>query len=112
MAGTGKLDGRMALITGGSRGIGAAIGRAFAAEGADVAFCHNDDDVGAAEVDLRARGRRAFSWRCDLNDMAAARRLFADAEAALGRIDILVNNAGVSRKRPLRPSRSTRLTGC
>jgi 3-oxoacyl-[acyl-carrier protein] reductase len=100
MAGTGKLDGHMALITGGSRGIGAAIGRAFAAEGADVAFCHNDDDVGAAEVeaDLRARGRRAFSWRCDLNDMAAARRLFADAEAALGRIDILVNNAGVSQE--------------
>ena len=45
---------------------------------------------------MRAQGRRAFSWRCDLNDMAAARRLFADAEAALGRIDILVNNAGVS----------------
>jgi 3-oxoacyl-[acyl-carrier protein] reductase len=100
MAGTGKLDGRMALVTGGSRGIGAAIGRAFAAEGADVAFCHNDDDAGAAEVeaDLRAYGRRAFSWRCDLNDMAAARRLFADAEAALGRIDILVNNAGVSQE--------------
>jgi NAD(P)-dependent dehydrogenase (short-subunit alcohol dehydrogenase family) len=51
MAGTGKLDGRMALITGGSRGIGAAIGRALAAEGADVAFCHNDDDVGVAEVE-------------------------------------------------------------
>ncbi len=100
MAVTGKLDGRMALVTGGSRGIGAAIGRAFAAEGADVAFCHNDDDVGAAEVEagLRARGRRAFSWRCDLNDMAAARTLFADAEAALGRIDILVNNAGVSQE--------------
>jgi 3-oxoacyl-[acyl-carrier protein] reductase len=100
MAGTGKLDGRMALVTGGSRGIGAAIVRAFAAEGADVAFCHNDDDAGAAEVegDLRARGRRAFFWRCDLNDMATARRLFADAEAALGRIDILVNNAGVSQE--------------
>jgi 3-oxoacyl-[acyl-carrier protein] reductase len=88
----------MALITGGSRGIGAAIARAFAAEGADIAFCHNDDNAGAAEVeaDVRAQGRRAFSWRCDLNDMGVARQLFIDAEAALGRIDILVNNAGVS----------------
>src|SRR5271163_3482037 len=98
MAGKGKLDGRMALVTGGSRGIGAAIVRAFAADGADVAFCHNDDDDGASEVEaaVRARGRRSFSWRCDIGDMAAARRLFADAEGTLGRIDILVNNAGVS----------------
>jgi 3-oxoacyl-[acyl-carrier protein] reductase len=98
MAGTSKLEGRMALITGGSRGIGGAIARAFAAEGADVAFCHNDDDDGASDVEaaVRAHDRRAFSWRCDLSDMAAARRLFADAESALGRIDILVNNAGVS----------------
>jgi hypothetical protein len=98
MAGTGKLDNRTALVTGGSRGIGAAIARAFAAEGADVAFCHNDDDDGAPEVEaaVRARGRRSFSWRCDLSEMAAARRLYTDAERALGRIDILVNNAGVS----------------
>jgi 3-oxoacyl-[acyl-carrier protein] reductase len=99
----GKLENRTALVTGGSRGIGAAIARAFAAEGADVAFCHNDDDVGASEVEtaVRARGRRSFSWRCDFSDMAAAGRLFADAERALGTIDILVNNAptprGVSR---------------
>jgi 3-oxoacyl-[acyl-carrier protein] reductase len=88
----------MALITGASRGIGAAIARSFAAEGVDIAFCHNDDNAGAAEVeaDVRAQGRRAFSWRCDLNDMTVARQLFIDAEAALGRIDILVNNAGVS----------------
>jgi 3-oxoacyl-[acyl-carrier protein] reductase len=98
MALTGKLENRTALVTGGSRGIGAAIARAFAAEGADVAFCHNDDDDGALEVEaaVRAHGRRAFSWRCDVGDMAATRRLFLNAESALGPIDILVNNAGVS----------------
>lgn len=103
MAGTGKLDNRTALVTGGSRGIGAAIARAFAAEGADVAFCHNDDDDGASEVEaaVRARGRRSFSWRCDLSEIAAARRLYTDAERALGRIDILVNNAGVSEEAPV-----------
>ena len=101
MAESSKLEGRMALITGGSRGIGAAIALAFAAEGADVAFCHNDDDEGAVRVEaaVRAQGRRAFSWRCDLSDMEAARRLFADAETALGRVDILVNNAGVSEEK-------------
>jgi 3-oxoacyl-[acyl-carrier protein] reductase len=80
MAGTGKLENCTALVTGGSRGIGAAIARAFAAERADVAFCHDDDDDGVSEVDaaLRARGRRSFSWRCDIGDMAAARRLFTD----------------------------------
>jgi 3-oxoacyl-[acyl-carrier protein] reductase len=101
MAGSSKLEGRMALITGGSRGIGAAIALAFAAEGADVAFCHNDDDEEAVGVEaaVRAQGRRAFSWRCDLSDMEAARRLFADVETALGRVDILVNNAGVSEEK-------------
>ena len=101
MAGEGKLAGRMALITGGSRGIGAAIARAFAGEGADVGFCHNDDDDGASEIEaaIRAEGRRAFSWRCDLSEVPAARGLFADAETALGRVDVLVNNAGVSEEK-------------
>ncbi len=93
-----KLDGRSALITGGSRGIGAAIARAFAEEGADVAFCHVDDEPGAANViaDVHRFGQQAFAWQCDIGDMEAARKLYADAEAALGQIDILVNNAGVS----------------
>jgi 3-oxoacyl-[acyl-carrier protein] reductase len=103
MATTGKLENRTALVTGGSRGIGVAIVRAFAAEGADVAFCHNDDDAGASEVEaaVQAQGRRVFSWRCDIGDMAAARRLFLDAESALGPIDILLNNAGVSEEAPV-----------
>jgi 3-oxoacyl-[acyl-carrier protein] reductase len=93
-----KLKGRKALITGASRGIGAAIARAFAAEGADIAFCHVDDEAGAASVsaDVQRLGRRVFAWQCDIGDMAAARSLFGDAETALGQIDILVNNAGVS----------------
>lgn len=98
MSGSPKLEGRKAVITGASRGIGAAIARAFAAEGADIAFCHVDDEAGAEAViaDIQALGRRGFAWRCDIGDMGAAADFFARAEAALGQIDILVNNAGVS----------------
>ncbi|KPL51250.1 hypothetical protein ABB55_02625 [Prosthecomicrobium hirschii] len=95
---SGRLAGRMALITGASRGIGAATARAFAAEGADVAFCHDDDDEGAEAVlaAIAAAGRRGFAWRIDIGSEDACRDLFAKAEAALGRVDILMNNAGVS----------------
>jgi 3-oxoacyl-[acyl-carrier protein] reductase len=93
----GRLESRTALITGGSRGIGAAIAKAFAAEGCDIAFCHVDDDAGSAGVlrEIAAAGRRGFAWRCDIGDVSAVHALFIAAERALGRVDIVVNNAGI-----------------
>jgi 3-oxoacyl-[acyl-carrier protein] reductase len=98
----GRLENRKALVTGGSRGIGAAIATAFAAEGADVAVCHDDDPEGAAAVAaaIQGYGRRALAVQCDVADDAAVERFWAEAERALGPIEILVNNAGIGGERP------------
>ena len=95
---TGQLAGQVAIITGGSRGIGRAIATLFAREGADIAFCHLDDEAGAVEVShgVEAAGRRAFHRALDVADAAALRRFVAEAEAALGPPDVLVNNAGMN----------------
>lgn len=92
------LHGQVAFITGGSRGIGGAIARAFARAGADVGFCHLDDAEGAAETAraIAAAGRRSFARACDVADAAALRATIAAAEAALGPTDILVCNAGIN----------------
>jgi 3-oxoacyl-[acyl-carrier protein] reductase len=93
----GRLENRKALVTGGSRGIGAAIAMAFAAEGADVAFCHDDDPEGAEAVAARVRdhGRQVLAVQCDVADDAAVRHFWALTEGGFGQIDILVNNAGI-----------------
>jgi 3-oxoacyl-[acyl-carrier protein] reductase len=102
MTAAGRLGGRRALITGGSRGIGAAIVRAFAAEGCDVAFCYVSDVSRARAVvaDVTDRGRVAYAIQCDLADPGAVKTFVGEAAEALGQIDIVVNNAGISGETP------------
>ena len=99
-----KLQDQMALVTGGSRGIGRATALAFAAEGADIAFCHLDDDAKAEETaaEIRALGRRALHRSVDVVDIAAGRAFAQEAADALGPIDILFNNAGMNIRKTVR----------
>jgi 3-oxoacyl-[acyl-carrier protein] reductase len=91
------LRGRRAVVTGGSRGIGAATARLLAAAGADVGIGYRSrrTDADAVVDELRARGVRAFAEAADLADPAGARALFERAERELGGLDIFVGNAGV-----------------
>ncbi|HLT92672.1 MAG TPA: 3-oxoacyl-ACP reductase family protein [Woeseiaceae bacterium] len=90
------LTGRVALVTGASQGIGAAIARRFAEAGAGVALHYRDREDAAHEVvrDIEARGATASAFRAELADGDAAARLTAEVVARFGRLDILVNNAG------------------
>ncbi len=97
-----RLDGKAALITGGSEGLGKAMAMTFADAGADVAILARRADVLEAardEIDAAGSGK-ALSYRCDLLDAAATAEAFAAAERDLDGIDILVNNAGTSRAGP------------
>ena len=95
------LGGRVALVTGASRGIGRAIALALAAAGADVIVnYHREAAAAEAAADaVRGLGRRALALGADVADAAAVTAMAAQAEAALGAIDILVNNAGIALRR-------------
>ena len=97
------IAGRVALVTGGSRGLGAAICRALAAAGADVAVNYRSYASGAEAVcrDVEAAGRRGMVIQADVSDSGEVARMAAEIEAALGGVDILVNNAGVLRAQPI-----------
>jgi 3-oxoacyl-[acyl-carrier protein] reductase len=98
----GALQGKIAYVTGGSRGIGRATALCFAEAGADVAICHlGDADQATTLVQaIAARGRRAFAAEADVASPAATRAFAAAAEEALGPCDILVNNAGINLRGP------------
>ena len=94
-AGSGKLEGMAAIVTGGDSGIGRAVAVLFAREGADVAVLHLAEDVDARETvaAVEKEGRRAIAIAGDVKDPAFCERAVAKTVAAFGRLDILVNNA-------------------
>ncbi|MGO4404067.1 3-oxoacyl-ACP reductase family protein [Bosea sp. RAF48] len=98
-----RLAGKRALVTGGSRGIGAAIAKRLAAEGADVALTYERSADKAAEVvnAIEALGRKGVAIAADSADAEAVKRSVNEATKALGGLDILVNNAGIYRGGPV-----------
>jgi 3-oxoacyl-[acyl-carrier protein] reductase len=101
-----KLEGKTALVTGGSRGIGAAIAEAFAANGADVAITYFNSPGEAERVlaAITAQGAKGEAIRADAGDGEAVRTAVASAHERLGHLDILVNNAGMFERVPLQDS--------
>jgi NAD(P)-dependent dehydrogenase (short-subunit alcohol dehydrogenase family) len=91
-----KLEGKVALVTGGGRGIGAAVARAYATEGASVAICsRTENELNETANTIRELGAVCFASTCDLSDEASVTQFVSAVQSEFGRIDVLVNNAGV-----------------
>src|SRR5882724_8372599 len=93
-----KLEGKIALITGGSRGIGAAIAKRLAADGANVAITYTKGADAAASIvkEIEHTGRKAIAIRADAADAEAVKAAIEKAVATFGRLDVLVNTAGTA----------------
>ncbi len=92
-----ELTDKVVLITGGAKGIGAAITRAFADEGAIACILgRNPDEADALVAELAAKGRKAAAFSCELTSEAAVRSAVAAVQQRFGRIDCVVNNAGAN----------------
>ena len=95
----GLLTGKVALITGGSRGIGEALVKAMAAEGADIAFTYRSSEESANRIEIEASrsGPKVIAYKSDAADYAQAEELVKTVLGEFGRIDILINNAGITK---------------
>ena len=93
------LNGKTALVTGGSRGIGRAIALKLASQGADIAVIYAAGAEKAQQVcdEITAMGRHAAAFQCDVADFAQVKQTVAAVKAEFGGVDILVNNAGITR---------------
>src|ERR1700704_2630063 len=93
-----KLEGKIALITGGSRGIGAGIAKRLAADGANVAITYTKGADAAASVvkEIERTGRKAIAIQADATDAGAVEAAVEKTVATFGRLDVLVNNAGTA----------------
>ncbi len=98
-----KLKGKVAVVTGASKGIGAAIAQALGKEGASVVVNYASDKAGAERVvgNITASGGKAIAVKGDVAQSSDVSKLFAETKKAFGKVDILVNNAGVYEFRPL-----------
>ena len=99
----GKLNGKIAVVTGASKGIGAGIAKTFAVQGASVVvnYASAKQDADRVVDEISKRGGTAIAIQASVAKKAEVERLFAEAEKAFGKIDILVNNAGVYEFMPL-----------
>ncbi len=100
---TFRLDGRVALVTGGARGLGLTMATALAEVGADIAISGRTQQAcqeAVAQI-TKDTGRRAVAFNADVTKAADVEKLAADVEASLGKIDILINNAGINIRGPI-----------